>query len=167
MDLWAEIVSNYSNFNTLPWFLFNLINDDAFVLAAMTDACSMVHLVCLFIKTHVLVLLQDNCLDLVHCAFLHKLSVCVRNMTAFCQHLLRLRKSSVLPDTWYIGKTQILADISTRLIYWSISTLENFFIKGCVIWRGIGLHNKTTKYQCNMKSWWLHKRSCDLISVCG
>jgi len=43
-------------------FLINLINDVAFVWAAMADACSMVHLICLFMKTHVLPLLQDNCL---------------------------------------------------------------------------------------------------------
>jgi len=43
----------------------NLINDEAFVSAAMANACSMVHLVCLFMKTHLLGLLQDNYLDLV------------------------------------------------------------------------------------------------------
>jgi len=47
-----------------------LINDDVFVSAATADACSMVHVVCLFMKTHLLALLQDNCIDLVHCAFL-------------------------------------------------------------------------------------------------
>jgi len=50
----------------------------------------MAHLVCLFMKTDLLALLQDNCLDLVHCAFLCKLSSNVRNIIAFCQHLLRL-----------------------------------------------------------------------------
>jgi len=40
-------------------------------------------------KTHLLALLQDNCLDLVHCAFLHKLSAYARNIIVFCQHLLR------------------------------------------------------------------------------
>jgi len=60
----------------------NLINDDAFVLAAMAKACFMVHPVCLFMKLHLLALVENNCLDLVHCAFLHKLS-------AFCQYLLR------------------------------------------------------------------------------
>jgi len=44
------------------------VNDDAFVLAAATDACSMVYLICLFMKMHLLALLQDNCLDLVRCA---------------------------------------------------------------------------------------------------
>jgi len=38
-------------------------------------------------------------LDLVHCAFLHKLSGCVRNITAFGQHLLRLIKLAILADT--------------------------------------------------------------------
>jgi len=32
----------------------------AFVSAAKADACSMVNLVCLFTKTHLLALLQDN-----------------------------------------------------------------------------------------------------------
>jgi len=43
-----------------------LINNDAFVSAAMADEYFMVPFVCLFMKTHLLALLQDNCLDLVH-----------------------------------------------------------------------------------------------------
>jgi len=39
-----------------------------FFLAATANACSMVDLVCLFMKTHLLALLQDNCLDFLHCA---------------------------------------------------------------------------------------------------
>jgi len=42
-----------------------------------------------FSKTPV-TFLQDNCLDLLRCAFLRKLSGCVRNITACCQHLPRL-----------------------------------------------------------------------------
>jgi len=61
-----------------------MINDDVFVSAVTADACFMVLLVCLFMKTHLLALLLGNCLDLVSCAFLHKLS-------AVCQHLLRHR----------------------------------------------------------------------------
>jgi len=49
----------------------------------------MVHLVCLFMKTNLLALRQDNCLDFVRYAFLRKFSSCVRNTTACCQHLLR------------------------------------------------------------------------------
>jgi len=49
-----------------------MINDDAFVSAAMANACFMVRLVCLFVKTHPLPLLQANCLDLVHCAFMRE-----------------------------------------------------------------------------------------------
>jgi len=74
------------------WFLINLINDDAFVSAPTADTWTTVHLVCLFMKTHRLALLQDNCLDVVHCAFLRKLS-------AFCQHLLRQIKAATLADT--------------------------------------------------------------------
>ena len=44
--------------------LINLINDDAFVSAATADAYFIIHLVCLFMKTHLLALLQDNYLDL-------------------------------------------------------------------------------------------------------
>ena len=36
------------------------------------DSQRMVHLICLFMKTHLLALLQNNCLDLVRCAFLCK-----------------------------------------------------------------------------------------------
>jgi len=72
-----------------------VINDDAFVLAATADACSMVHLACWFMKTHLLALLQDNCRDLVRCAFWHRSSSCVRNITAFHQHLLRPIKSAM------------------------------------------------------------------------
>jgi len=42
----------------------NLIKDDALVLAATVDTCFMVYLVCLLAKTHLLALLQDNCLGL-------------------------------------------------------------------------------------------------------
>ena len=91
--------SNCRDFNIVLWFLIHLINDDAFVSAATADACFIVDLVCLFMKTHLLALLQDNCLDLVHYAFLRKLSGCVRNITAFCQLLLRPIKSAVLADT--------------------------------------------------------------------
>jgi len=73
----------------------------------MTDMCFMVHLVCLFMKTHLLTLLQDNCPDLIHCAFLRKLSGCMRNMTAFCQNVMRLIKLVVLANT----------DMSVKLKY--------------------------------------------------
>jgi len=35
---------------------------------------------CLFMKTYLLALLQDNCIDLVCCAFLHKLSASEGNL---------------------------------------------------------------------------------------
>jgi len=59
-----------------------VIDDDAFVSAATADACFIVHLIGLFMKTHLLVLLQDTYLDLVRSAFLCKLSGCMRNITA-------------------------------------------------------------------------------------
>jgi len=59
----------------------------------------MVILVCLFMKPHLLALLQGNCLDLLRCAFLRKLSGCVRNITVFCQNPLRLIKSAILANT--------------------------------------------------------------------
>jgi len=46
-------------------------------------------------KPHLLALLQDNCLDLLRCAFLRKLSGCVRNITGFCQLLLRLADTDI------------------------------------------------------------------------
>jgi len=90
--------------------------DDAFVLVVTTDARFMVNLLCLFMKPHLLALLQDNCLDLLHCTFLRKLSACVRNITAFCQHLLRPIISAVLADT------DISVKPKYRLIYRPIST---------------------------------------------
>ena len=71
----------------------------------------MGHLVCLFMKTHVLALLQDNCLDLVRCALLRKLSACVRNITAFCQHLLRPIILAVLADIDMSVKPKYQPDI--------------------------------------------------------
>jgi len=59
----------------------------------------MVHFVYLFMKMYLLVLLQDNYLDLVHCAFLCKLSACMRNITALYQYLVRLITSVILADT--------------------------------------------------------------------
>ena len=99
--------------------LVNLINnDDAFVSATTADPCSMVHLVCLFMKTHLLALLQSDCLDLVHCV-LCKLSVCVRNITVFCQHLLRPIQLAVLADT----------DKLVKLKYWLIyQSISSYFV---------------------------------------
>jgi len=51
-------------FQYFAMILINLINDDAFVSAATADAYFIIHLVCLFMKTHLLALLQDNYLDL-------------------------------------------------------------------------------------------------------
>jgi len=68
------------------------MNGGAFVSAAMADVCFIIHIVCLFMKMHLLALLQDNCLDLIRCAFLRKLFGCMRNITAFCQYLPRLIK---------------------------------------------------------------------------
>jgi len=80
-------------------------------------------------QTHLLALLQDNCLDVLRCAFLSKLSACVRNITAFCQHLLRPIKSAVLADTDRSAKPKYRPIITARPIYRSISTyyLNNIF----------------------------------------
>ena len=59
--------------------------------------------------------LQGNCLDLLRCAFLRKLSGCVRNITVFCQLLLRPIISAVLADT------DISVKPKHRPIYRSIS----------------------------------------------
>jgi len=68
--------------------------------------------------------LQDNCLDLVLCAFLRKLSGCVINITVFCQDLLRLIKSAVLANTDISVKPKYLPNILVRLIYRSISSVN-------------------------------------------
>jgi len=89
----------------------------AFVSAATADVSSMVNFVCLFMKTHLQALLQKNCLDLLCCAFLRKLSGCMSNITASCQHLLRPIKSAVLADS------DISVKPKYRPIYQLISTL--------------------------------------------
>jgi len=102
-------LSNSSNFNIVLWFLIIwLYNDDASVSVAMADACTMVYVVCLFMKTHLLALLQDNCLDLIRCAFLHKLSGCVRNITVLTTPT-EADKIGHFGRYLYIGKTQISA----------------------------------------------------------
>jgi len=78
-------------------------------------ACSMVHLFCLFMKMHLPALLQDNCLDLVRCVFLHKLSASMRSVTVFCQHLLRLIISAALADADISAKPKYRPDISVYL----------------------------------------------------
>ena len=80
-----------------------------------------------FMKTHLLALLQDNCLHLVRCAFLRKLSGCVRDITAFCQHLLRPMpiKSAILADTDISAKRKYQSIISARPIYRSTSSLNS------------------------------------------
>ena len=92
-----------------------MINDDVFISAAMADTYLMVDLVCLFMTMHLLALLQGNCLDLVRCASLRKLSACVRNITAFCEHHLRLIKSAVLGDTDISPKPKYQVIISAYL----------------------------------------------------
>jgi len=92
--------------------------DDAFVSVVAADARSTVNLVCLFMKPQLLALLQDNCLDMLRCAFLRKLSGCVWNITAFCQLLLRPIISAVLADTDISVKPRY------RPIYRSISKLN-------------------------------------------
>jgi len=80
-------------------------NDDAFASAATADASIRVHIVCLFMKTHLLLQEKlENCLDLVPCVFLLKFSGYVRDITACCQHLQRPFWLLLI----YIGETQIL-----------------------------------------------------------
>ena len=85
--------------------------DDAFVSVVTAGARSMVNLVCLFMKPHLLALFYDNCLDLLRCAFLRKLSGCVRDITAFCQLLLRPTISF-----WPISVKPIYRSISSFFI---------------------------------------------------
>ena len=112
--MWCGFLATFKlfklhQFQYFTWILINLMNDDAFVSAVMVDMHSIV-LVCLFMIAHVLAWLQDKCLDLVCCAFFCKLSTCMRNITAFCQHLLRLIKSVILANT----------NLSVKPKYWPI-----------------------------------------------
>ena len=113
--LWVNVLTFYK-LQQFQYFavIFNW-SHDAFVSAATADMCFMIHLVCLFMKTHLLALLQGNCLELVHCVFLRKLSACMRNITVFCQHLLWLIKLAILADT------NISVKPKYRPIYRSIS----------------------------------------------
>jgi len=114
--------SNCGNFNILLGFLVNLINGDAFISAAADDACSVVHLLCLFMKKHLLALLQGNYLYLVRCAFLRKLFACVRKITVFCQQLLRpinladcvISVKSKYRPVRYIGLSRHATDATCR-----------------------------------------------------
>jgi len=117
--------SNCSKFNILLWFLINLINNDASVSAATAAMCSMVHLVCLFMKTHLLALLQDNCLYLLCCAFLSKLCGCMRDIPYFPAN----------KPTRRISRGQFLAlKISFSIFrYLTTSTFFSFCNKVCQV----------------------------------
>jgi len=91
----------------------------------------MVHLVCLFIKTHLPSLLQGDCLDLVCYAFLRKLATCLRNITVFCQDLLKPIISAILANTDVSVKPKYRPDISARPIYRSISSYYESESKIC------------------------------------
>ena len=99
----------------LLWFLISVVND-AFVSAMTAKACFMVPFVCLFMKTHLLALLQDNCLDLVCCTFFRKLSACVRNFVT-------IEADKIGCFSWYqcIGKTQVLARYINLSLFLSIT----------------------------------------------
>jgi len=115
--------SNCSNFNILLWFLINLLMMMLlFQVWWLTHVPWFISSACLW--KHTLALLQDNCHDLVRCAFLHKLSACVRNITAFCQYLLMPISSVVLADTNVWVKPIYWPDISARPIYRSICSLH-------------------------------------------
>ena len=89
--------------------------DDAFVSAATDDAYSMVNLVCLFMKPHLLALLQqDNCLELLHCFLAHVVWMC-KEYNSVLSTPTEANKISYCCQYRYIGKTQISADISVDL----------------------------------------------------
>jgi len=71
------------------------------------------------LKCSLLALLQDNCLDLVFCAFLCKLSGCAKNTTALCQYLPRLIliKLAVLADKHISVKAKYQHNISVYLYF--------------------------------------------------
>ena len=117
------------------------------------NACSMVHLVCLFITTHLSALLQDNCLNLVRCAFFRKLSAYVKNITAFCQHLLRqiYRQHTNIGPIYrpgrYIGlSVNFTIVIVTNYSSWFSFTcfkLQQFACKICLTFTGVMMRWKT------------------------
>ena len=116
------------------------------------SVCFMVNLVCLFMKTQLLALLQDNCLDLVCCDFLHKLSGCVRNITAFCQHLLR--PSAVLVNIYIQVKPKFRLGryIGLSLFESCCSGMHYMFSSMCIlcVWHKNHLHQLwNVAYTCS------------------
>jgi len=133
--------------------LINLINWWCFCFGCDGWRVFTVHLVCLFMKTHLLAVLQDNCLDLVRCAFQRQLSGWVRNITAFSQLLQRPIKSVVLADTDISVKPKWRPDISARPIYRSMSN-ENSEVY-CIIEDFLILKEiqSSFMYKLQMRSW--------------
>jgi len=107
-----------------------------------------------------LALLQDNCLDLLMlcCAFLSKLSGCVKNITAFCQHLC-------LGWYRYIGKTQI----SANYIGLSLVSMEDTFNAAKTFdWAICGLRVGHSCFKCwtsSIDSWFYLLKIANTSSV--
>jgi len=80
--------------------------------------CSMVHLVCLFRKTHLLALLQDNCLELLRCAFLQV--VCMRE-----EYNSALSTPTEADKIGCFGRYRYIGKPKYRPIYRSISNWVN------------------------------------------
>jgi len=93
--------------------LINLINNDAFVSAVTADACSILHLVCLFMKMHLLGLRQDSWLG----------SLCfLAQVVCMCEEYDSALSTPTEADfighfDWYryIGKTQISVHLCSEL----------------------------------------------------
>ena len=114
----SETFLTCGNFNILLWYLIHLIDDDAFVSAATADACFMVNLVCLFVKPHLLALLQDNYVDLVRCVFLRKLSGMREEDNSVLSTPTEADKIGPFGRYRYIGETQISAQyIGLSLVF--------------------------------------------------
>jgi len=78
----------------------------------------MVNLVCLFVKPHLLALLQDNYVDLVRCVFLRKLSGMREEHNSVLSTPTEADKIGCFGRYRYIGETQISAQyIGLSLVF--------------------------------------------------
>jgi len=83
----------------------------------MADAFSMVDLVCVFMKTYLVALLQDNCLDLVHCAFLRQVVYICEEYNSILSTPTKADLINLLANTNISVKPTYHPNILARLIY--------------------------------------------------
>jgi len=117
-DLWAKIfqitaIPIFCCDFSLIWVMMMLL----FQLWWLMHASGFILSACFFMKTHLIALLQDNCLDLIRCAFKHKLPGCMTNISVSSTPT-KADKIGCFGQYRYINETQT----SARPIYQSSLT---------------------------------------------